>query len=137
MSDDDMMNVIRLAVGKDQELKNPKHEDLLAELNRENCVVLDGAKTKVLRFETDEYVAGGERYAHKVPMFLAFGDFRNLYLNRHVHVGKHSMPLGHWWLEHPNRRQYRGVVFMPGEARPVGPDARAHVPGVGGARRWC
>jgi hypothetical protein len=119
MSDDDMMNVIRLAVGKDQELKNPKHEDLLAELNRENCVVLDGAKTKVLRFETDEYVAGGERYAHKVPMFLAFGDFRNLYLNRHVHVGKHSMPLGHWWLEHPNRRQYRGVVFMPGEAKDV------------------
>src|SRR5262249_48685191 len=54
-------------------------EQLLAELNAENCVVLDGARTLVLRFETDEREVGGEHYVYRLPTFLRFYDFRNLY----------------------------------------------------------
>ena len=51
----------------------------------------------------------------------SFEDFRNRYMNRHVEVGldargKPSLkPLGRFWLEHGMRRQFRGLVFRPGE----------------------
>jgi uncharacterized protein DUF5906/DNA primase RepB-like protein len=93
---------------------------LLAQMNAKNSVVLDGARTMVLRFETDEREAGGEHYLHRIPTFLRFYDFRNLYLNHIVDTGgKKSPSLGHWWLTHPQRRQYRGVVFQPGGAATI------------------
>jgi len=88
----------------------------LSELNINNCVVLDGGKTLVLRFERMEHIAGGERYVHLVPTFLRFGDFRNFYLNRRIQVGKRSVDIGSWWLEHVARRQYAGVIFRPAGA---------------------
>jgi len=89
-------------------------EQLLAELNRDNCVVLDAARTMVLRFEENEHAAGGERYTYRVPTFLRFADFRNLYLNRRIMVGDdHLIDAGRWWLTHRDRRQYRGVTFEP------------------------
>src|SRR6516162_4562715 len=92
----------------------PAAKNLLAQMNAKNCVVLDGARTRVLRFEKVEHDAGGEHYVYHVPTFLRFDDFRNLYLNRHVMVGKRPVDLGSWWLEHPQRQQYPGIVFKPG-----------------------
>ena len=92
---------------------------MLAELNRDNCVVLDGGRTMVLRFERDERDIGGESYTYFIPTFLRPADFRMLYLNRRVEVGrtKDDQPIttdiGKWWLGHPKRRQYRGVTFVP------------------------
>jgi hypothetical protein len=95
----------------------PAAKSLLDQMNAKNCVVLDGARTMVLRFETDEREAGGEHYVYRMPTFLAFRDFRNLYLNRIVNDGSDDPPsLGDWWLKHPQRRQYRGVVFQPAGA---------------------
>src|SRR6516165_2718207 len=88
----------------------------LSELNINNCVVLDGGKTLVLRFEQVEHIAGGECYVHLVPTFLRFGDFRNFYLNRRIQVGNRSVDIGSWWLEHPQRQQYAGVIFRPAGA---------------------
>jgi 8-oxo-dGTP pyrophosphatase MutT (NUDIX family) len=94
-------------------------EQVLAELNRDNAVVLDGARTLILRFERDERDMGGERYTYFVPTFLRPADFRLLYLNRRIEVGRTkddqpiTIDLGRWWLNHRKRRQYRGVVFVP------------------------
>jgi hypothetical protein len=89
-------------------------EQVLAELNRDNCVVLDGARTMVLRFEETEHDAGGESYVYRVPTFLRFYDLRNLYLNRRIMVGEDRLiDVGKWWLTHRDRRQYRGVTFKP------------------------
>jgi hypothetical protein len=92
-------------------------ERLLAELNRDNCVVLDGARTRVLRFEEVEHDAGGEHYIYRVPTFLRFDDFRNLHLNRHLMVsdrsGDRSVDVGSWWLHHAQRQQYPGIIFKP------------------------
>lgn len=53
----------------------------------------------------------------------SFDDFRN----RWLHVGKAlvgpnnqpvTKPMGHWWLAHPNRRQYDTLVFAPGQETP-------------------
>ena len=92
----------------------PAARNKLAQMNAKNSVVLDGARTRVLRFEEVEHDAGGEHYVYHVPTFLRFEDFRNLYLNHHIMVGKRSVDLGSWWLEHPQRQQYPGIVFKPG-----------------------
>jgi hypothetical protein len=95
-------------------------DELLAELNADHCVVLDGARTMVLRFEETEYDAGGEHYIIRVPTFLRFTDFCNLYLHRRIKVDEdRSKDWGKWWLTHPLRRQYRGVIFRPGAKQVV------------------
>jgi hypothetical protein len=88
-------------------------ERVLTELNCDNCVVLDGARTRVLRFEEIEHDAGGEHYVYRVPTFLHFEDFRNLYLNRRIVVDDRSRDVGTWWLHHAQRRQYPGIIFAP------------------------
>jgi len=92
----------------------PARGSVMAELNRDNQVVLDGARTRVLRFEEVEHDAGGEHYVYRVPTFLRFEDFRNLYLNRHIRVNNDVMDIGKFWLAHKHRRQYPGIVFKPG-----------------------
>src|SRR5262249_54317200 len=42
--------------------------EVLAELNRDYCVVKDYGKTMVLSFEPMEHAAGGERYTYHVPV---------------------------------------------------------------------
>src|SRR5262249_52650842 len=56
----------------------PAAKNLLAQMNAKNSVVLDGARTRVLRFEEVEHDAGGEHYVYHVPTFLRLDDFRNL-----------------------------------------------------------
>lgn len=116
MSEEDMMKVVRLSVGASTKQPN---DELLEELNRENAVVLDGGRTMVLRFEEIKHEVDGETYVYRMPMFLRFQDFRNFHLNRHVTIGKRQVDVGTWWLQHPERRQYRGIVFLPGSARVV------------------
>src|SRR5262249_22427320 len=53
-------------------------------------------------------------YSYRVPIYLRPGDFRTLYMNRGVQVGKRFVELGQWWLTHPERQQYFGLVFEPG-----------------------
>jgi len=91
----------------------------LADMNAKYCVVLDGARTRVLTFEQFVQQIGRYRHVRYVPTFLAFEDFRNLYLHRVVPAGDKFVPVGHWWLRNPARRQYAGVVFEPGQGEVV------------------
>jgi hypothetical protein len=96
-----------------EQVAKTETERLLTELNRDNCVVLDGARTRILRFEEIEHDAGGEHYVYRVPTFLRVDDFRNLYLNRRIVVEDRSRDVGTWWLHHAQRRQYPGIIFAP------------------------
>ena len=87
----------------------------LDRLNAEFCVVLDTGKARVLSFETVRQ----EKHSREVACFLSFEDFRNFHLNRFVEVGDKKVPLGHWWLRHPDRRQYRGLTFEPAAEREI------------------
>src|SRR5262249_61500213 len=61
---------------------------------------------------------GGVRKGYLVPTFLRFGDFRHFYRNRRIQIETEKwVGLGSWWLEHPPRRQYAGVVFRPAGTR--------------------
>jgi hypothetical protein len=99
-------------------LRRDDPDDILDEMNTDNCVVLDGGKVWVLRFETITHVLNGQRFSYRVPIFLRATDFRTLYMNRLVKIERDDevefIQAGNWWLRHPERRQYLGVVFEPG-----------------------
>ena len=89
-------------------------EPELAEMNALHAFVTYGNKGRVL-FEQ----------AGRPPLFLEKQTLLDLYANRKVKVGAKDgndvmMVLGKWWFEHPNRRQFKGVEFLPGEEAPEG-----------------
>jgi hypothetical protein len=51
----------------------------------------------------------------------SFEDFRNAYMNKLVQAGVDAkgnpkfIPMGQWWLQHPQRRQYSTLLFAPGK----------------------
>jgi hypothetical protein len=88
----------------------------LRELNDQFAVIHNyGGRCRVIS-EACDFAMGGQRRiaAH------SFDDFRNMFCNRFVQIGKKTEALGTWWLKHPKRRQYRTVSFCP--ERPVPPD---------------
>jgi Bifunctional DNA primase/polymerase, N-terminal/Family of unknown function (DUF5906)/Primase C terminal 2 (PriCT-2) len=91
---------------------------LLAEFNRDYCVVRDGGKTRVLSFERHEQRINARlTHTRLVPITTSFEDFRNFHLNRRmaIQVGDRTIrtSAGKWWLEHRDRRTYPGLVFEP------------------------
>ena len=106
------------ATQSQKKLSPHEAETILDEINANNSVVMIGARSRVLRFEDTPHVAGGEHYVHRLPTFVRFDDFRNFYLNRFTYDADGApISVGKWWLGHPQRRQYRGVVFLPGGDR--------------------
>lgn len=83
-------------------------------LNEEYAVIADiGGKCRIIKEVFDPVM---ERYRLSKQ---SFEDFRNYYNNQRVQVGVDSQnqpvykPLGTWWTVHPNRRQYKNIVFAP------------------------
>lgn len=86
-------------------------EPEISALNASYAVVMWGAKTYVMW----EHLDGD---GTPCRTFMAFNDFRNKISNRYfVTYGANGkpkqIPLAKYWLEHPQRRQYDGVVFSP------------------------
>lgn len=98
-------------------LKQPKVEsgqELLARLNAEYCVIQDGGKTRVLRFDLNEQIKDGHVVHRRlVPVYFNFGDFHNFHKNEKVWVNDKPVSLGNWWTGHPQRRGYKGLTFRP------------------------
>lgn len=91
--------------------KPPRKEDdkdWLADLNEKHAVIPIGGKVMILNREWDPVL--------NRPL-LTFSDrsnFENRYCNRKVWEHGDEVPLGKWWMEHPNRMEYEGMVFSPG-----------------------
>lgn len=53
-----------------------------------------------------------------------FGDFKNRYCNKKVKIGETAeglpkfMPLGKWWIDHSDRRQFDTITFAPNQEIP-------------------
>jgi hypothetical protein len=94
------------------ETKGDGADNVLARINRRYAVVREGGKTRVLSFEP--------HLGREAATLQSFEDFRNFHLNEIVQVpGQKPMPAGHWWLKHPERRQFDGFVFKPGSAEVI------------------
>lgn len=91
----------------------------LEEMNNKHSVLLqEGGKTRVLSWERTELDED-----RQVPVLQSFEDFRNRYMHRFVDYpteqGMRRKPLGKWWLEHPQRREYFALRFFPGKPEEV------------------
>lgn len=87
----------------------------LLELNDLHAVIEDiGGKCRVVS-EVMDYSLDRTRLTRQ-----SFEDFRNRYMHIQIEVGHDkdgkavTMPMGKWWLQNKNRRQYRTIVFAPG-----------------------
>lgn len=92
------------------------NDALLEEMNQKYFVAPDGGKTFVVSFERER--------GRLVSVFMKFADFANLHLNRSAWATTNNgrlvkIPLGKWWLQHPDRRQYAGLTFAPGNPAEV------------------
>jgi hypothetical protein len=96
------------------------HEKLmspeLVELNDRHAVIsATGGKCRIVRWDTDP--ADSSR---TIMQLQTVDDFANAYANRTISDGKQETPLARWWLRHPKRRQYNGIVYLPGKDEEVG-----------------
>lgn len=91
----------------------------LDELNGRHAVIASvGGKCRVISEEHD--------YAFDRPKLemQTFADFTNRYMHRKVKCGEDKnggdqfMPMGKWWLQNNNRRQFDAIVFGPGQEVP-------------------
>ena len=82
------------------------------ELNEKHFVTMIGGKTTVVN---EVYDPAMER---QILTYSSPTDFKNFYSNRFVPVEDGYVPLGKFWFNNPDRRQYKGLTFMPGESSP-------------------
>ena len=87
-------------------------------MNERHAVVSEQGRTVVITEETDPVLQ------RRVLLRSSFTDIRNLYSATHIEVdrGADGTPTvkrgGAVWLDSPVRRQYQGLVFLPGEETP-------------------
>jgi len=89
-----------------------KNENEFEELNEKHFVTRIGGKTIVVN---EDYDPAMER---QILTYSSPTDFKNFYSNRFVPVEDRHVPLGTFWFNNPDRRQYNGLTFMPGESSP-------------------
>jgi len=85
----------------------------LAELNQKYSFVMDGGKVRIFKSSYSDILR------RESLERIAVSDFKYMYNNRQVSVGKkkdgshQKMPLGSWWLQHPARKTYKQIIFDP------------------------
>ncbi|WAR46953.1 primase-helicase family protein [Methylomonas rapida] len=87
-------------------------DDVVGTLNQIHAILPMGGRTVILNREFDPVM-------HK--KFLTFSsrqDFVLKYCNKKVFMNGESVGWGDYWLEHPERAEYAGMVFLPGENEP-------------------
>ena len=104
----------------------PDPNIVLQALNDRFSVVTDGNKVRVLYF--DEISIGGRK--RLVPESMQFIEFERKFQNKHIVIeeleestssrrGTQSrtkttrFQIGKWWLNHPERKEYEGLVLEP------------------------
>ena len=80
----------------------------MGEMNTQHCVVMENGKFRVFTEEFDP-VLGRHFYQRSTKE-----DFQNLYCNSFIEqVNDRPTTRAQFWLKHPKRRQYKGVIFDP------------------------
>ena len=83
----------------------------LERMNDRYCIMPFGGKVRVLTFK--------EELDRSVMTFYSAADFKLMHDNVLVTEDGKAMGRGSWWIKHPLRRQYEGLVFAPGSPRVI------------------
>lgn len=87
-------------------------DDIIKQLNEKHAILPMGGKTVILNREVDPVT--GKR----LLTFSAKSDFELRYCNQKIRDGGEEIGWGEYWLNHPERAEYKGMVFQPGENEP-------------------
>ncbi|WP_245489831.1 DUF5906 domain-containing protein [Mesorhizobium sp. M1A.F.Ca.IN.020.03.2.1] len=96
-----------------------KHEqghpipEWVEEMNERHAVVAEAGKAFVLNLRDWD-----PAMKRRVLTYSSFTDFKNLYCNAYVQLGEKYAAKGAAWLAHPQRRQFNGTTFAPGDETP-------------------
>jgi hypothetical protein len=108
------------AIRQIEKAKEEAVDPVLRKMNDQYIVISNlGGKCRIVE-RIDDPVLGRSRITKQ-----SFEDFRNAYMNKMVEVGKDDkgnpkyMPLGKWWLQHPQRKQSRQLIFAPNKVVPA------------------
>lgn len=109
----------RYAARQIQRAREEADDPWLRKLNEKHAVIEDiGGKCRIIS-EVFDYAMQRFKLSRQ-----SFEDFRNRYRNVRVIVGTNKdgqpieAPVGKWWLDHPQRRQFETLVFAPGHEVP-------------------
>jgi hypothetical protein len=105
----------KYAIRQIEQAKESAVDPQLRDLNNRYAVISNlGGKCRIVERIEDEALSRSRITKQ------SFEDFRNSYMHKLVSIGKDSkgnekyLPMGQWWLSHPQRRQYRTLTFAPG-----------------------
>lgn len=88
----------------------PVSDAQVAKVNKDYAFIITGGRPAVL-------------YERKVPdgsvevEYWSVEGFRQYFANQSAVSGRNTVKLGDYWLSHPDRRTYRGLIFEPGDTR--------------------
>lgn len=96
-------------------------DPVLCEMNDQFAVIENlGGKVRVIEEIETEFVTDAGTFTRSILTRQSFEDFRNRFIHKKIEIGqtKDGVPikigLGKWWLENPEHRSYRTMVFSPG-----------------------
>jgi uncharacterized protein DUF5906 len=96
---------------QDEEEEDDDEKDLAA-MNAVYAVTKVGGKTRVFELEESPTYPGC-----KVPVFSTIPDFCAFHAKKKKGVpagkGIKEIGIGKWWIDHPKRRQYDGIIYAP------------------------
>ena len=86
----------------------------LVRMNQQYAVVKVGGKTRVASLEESDAYPGS-----LMTVYSTIGDFKAFHANKRKEIicgnGEPKyVGIGEWWIKHPKRRQYDGIVYAPG-----------------------
>jgi putative DNA primase/helicase len=87
-------------------------DEVISTLNENHAVLPMGGRVVIMNREFDP-VQG-----KKLITFSSKSDFELKYCNRKVYERGDEIGWGEYWLNHPQRAEYKGMVFLPGENEP-------------------
>jgi putative DNA primase/helicase len=92
--------------------KAPSHlqmDEVVSQLNDDHAVLPMGGRVVIMNREYDPVL--NKRYFS----FSSKSDFELRYCNRKVYDRGDEVGWGEYWLNHSDRAEYKGMVFLPGE----------------------
>lgn len=101
------------AYGSNGQKKNPAGDDgKIDELNHKHAVIPIGGRVLILNREYEPVMD------RQLLTFSAKTDFETRYCNRKVWDNGEEVGLGTYWMNHPRRAEFDGMVFSPGLDQP-------------------
>ena len=94
---------------KESSEQNQTCTEAIEELNREHAVVMVGGKCRIMK-------EGLDHDGNRDVQFMSTTDFNIMYANQNIQDPrdqKRKRKIAQVWLESPERREYKGVVFDP------------------------